>query len=642
MVTLLNVVVIGGFLLGMMAVVYRASIRSVEGQKKVQLLIDYEARQQSLLRSLVTLTPQFAANTMMDNSSGDASATFAGMFTTAGNMAKLGEVLTAQERIDMGFGGMRSGNKGDAGAAYNITDFIGGGLATVASGVRGGVQPAGYPPVMGFAGANNTGVAPELSSNATYVGTGIASRGGLVDFAMLTYPDIHFGYKNPGANFITRQNWWQLYVHPRRADLATVGLGTAGMAMNQSRYEYILSVYEIPSQLAISAAAFIDIGTNVTVADTVGAGNDVVVQGNVFAKGANVAQGAIASIATTQGATLAAGTTVGGQALAATQGANAKEVYEAANQAFYPISKASDYARSLFVPINPGFAFFDRFANVAAGTNMYSADTWYDYSRGCNQCVMRLDVVETDLAGNPITLQYSTAGGAFGTFICKGTSTFRGGAFVEWPDVGDLDFNTFPFESTLNNAGTAALAIHLDRIEAWLQTVDGGAVALANIPDYDSIVINADDTIVGGNAVAPTQNVSPVTVQLYGGDDLSGFTNGFSIVSSYELEILDNFNNTPVTPGGTDYPPTSIFAPVVRYGVGGAVGTVGTVNVVGGISSLNTTSTANTRVDIFQFEDLEGGAVGNVTAELDTINTLDQLPPVNMMNWLVVIQKQGM
>lgn len=630
MVTLLNVVVIGGFLLGIMAVAYRSSIRALEGQKKVQLLIDYEARQQSLLRSIVTLTPQYAANTMMDDSNGDASASFAGMFTTAGSMAKLGQVLTAAEVTAMGFGAHRNGNTGNVTTGYNVTDFIGGGLANVPSGL-GSTQQTGYPNVMAdrsvTATANST-VAPLITHDGVYDGLSTARTPG--DFALLTYPDIHFGYKNPGDPFITRQNWWQLYVHPRAADIAAVGLGAT--TMNDSRFEYVLSVFEIPSQLAVSSSAFLDIG------NIGGTGFDdtkITVAGNLYAKKANVTSGAFDGIATTEGATLSGGATVGGQ-----DGAGDRATYEAANTNFYPISKASDYARSMFVPINPGFEFFDRFANASTGNNRLSADSWYDYSRGANQCAIQIDVIETEGAGDQTPTALRFTNGAYSTLICKASSAFRsGGSFVNWPENDAVDPD-FPFVVSASAGGDPSLIVYLDRFEAWLQTADGGNVSVASLPNCHSIVVNADYNQT--DVATPALGNSPITVQIMGCDDLSSFDEGFSIVTNYNLEILDDFNQEPVTAGGTDYPPTSIFAPQVTYGFGATAGSaLSRIKVTGSLASMNT---GNNAVELFQLQNAAGtdAAVAETYAELTAINTLDELPPVNMMNWLIVIQKQGM
>lgn len=618
-VTILNVVIIGGFMLTLMAIAYRASIRSLEGQKKVQLQIDYDAREQAFLRSVVTLAPVYAANTMRNQSNGDAKATFAGLYGTAASWANLEDARAADAKTSLDFSALSNGNTGNinnGGAGINdARDYVGHSddSGQAAGYTRSALRDADYGNVpklndrSGLATARSKS-SPLITSDATYGATG-TGVGDPRDFNLIPYPDIHFGYGTPGTNFIARQNWWQLYMHANKVDGALTGVG-----VHES--EYILSIYEIPAQLAISSSTFTNLGSSSWDSTKVN------ITGPVYAKKANVTGAVVDGIATTEGVSGILGGTAQGMT---------REAYEAANPTtFYPISKASDYARSLFLPINTGLEFFDAFASTDTAynsANRLSRESWNSYSRGCHQCVMKLTVTETAGGSGGIqtpiefTFTYKTSSGTENTITVS-----KAGAGILWPDADDGEF---PFISEVAD-NRSGIAIYLDRIASWLTDASQPAIdfTLSN-----SLVVNADytQTTVDKPAFPSTSNDTCVIVR--GCEDLTQFTNGFSLVTNYPLYLLEDFNQVQIS--GVD-PATSLFAPEIRYGTGDSSRLV---VFTGQAGNLSTSGNAVELLDMKGSGDV-GNVSGSVSATLKPILTLAELPPVNVMNWLVVVQKK--
>lgn len=657
LVTVINTVVISGFCLALMAMAFRASIRSLEAQKKVQLQIDYEQREQAFLRAVVGLAPAYAANTMMSGANANAANTsFNSLFTEAGGYAKMDTALSPAVRAalvaaDPELGAPITANTGDT-ARSTTASYVAGNVGGIAGRMQSYTAPGtavgGTYPVqmatLGAANANATMDYPILSSDYRY---GVLSGGlGSADYYSDTvlYPDIHFGYANPGQPFIARHHWWQMYLHAQSQDAAVTGVGNLATTSK----EYIVSLYEIPAQLAISSAAFTNLGNNIDVDWD----SEVSVTGRVFAQSANIAAGSnLAGLSTTEGVSAFNGGSVGatGNQVDSTAAAEAtaREVYEATNAGtYYPISKSSDYARSMFLPINPGIDFFDRFADeasVAASNGRLSAEDWFQYSRGCQQCVMKLDIVDTNGVGDQtptdMDFTYSTAGGR--------TRTINFSSAVPTPaGFEPLDPVTFadnyaaqglelPFEVARTNDNRPGVHVYLDRLVAYLMHVEGeGAFTLFS--RNHSLVVNPDYNALNGNVLKPgfPSNVGDIGLVLKGCNDLTAFPNGFSLVTNLRLYLNENLNQVGYAAG--TFPPLSIFAPEQRFG---STSALRYVRLNGSLGSL---SQSGAGVDIANIRAIGNNAAtaGQLSANLKPIGSLAELPPVNMMNWLVVVSKK--
>jgi hypothetical protein len=637
-VTLVSTVVICAFLLTLATIQYRAAIRNLEGQKSTQLSIDYAAREQAFLRSVVTLTPAYAANTMANGSNGgatDTNASFASMYNEAIGWsdvwARDAQTETALQQWSANY---RNGNTGDTNqtTAPTVRDFIG---AVTASGATDGDLAAGYTPSAALnvqrtgqnypvTFTNARGSSDTLSTSYPLLSSDLevtTNAGFGFDYSATTpYPDIHFGYGTPGQDFIARHNWWQLFLHPQSRDAAATGQNNG---FNNS--EWVLSLYEVPAQLAISSAAFTNIG-QINGTDW---SDSITVTGNIYAKEADLQGSTIDGLATTKGATITAGNVSG-------QGnfnqANI-DAFEAANpQAFFPISQASDFARSLFLPINPGAEFFDLYAAANPAANLrLSAQSWIEYSRGCRQCVMQAIVTATEESDGGVGQTPTVVRLTYLT-DANGNTAFYDFTGAELPNAST---GVEPFYISTNstvNGNVPTLAVDVGALLDWLDSDTGGNLDAAGVRRNKSLVVNADYTVNGITEPDPDPSTAPVVVELAGADDLSAVDEGFSLVTNYPLFILSDVNTVQV---GANFPPLSLFAPSIRYG---QTGDSRTVTLTGAVASLRQTGAA----DVLDLKATDNNAAVNaqIVADLRPITDIAQLPPVNLMNWLVVVQKK--
>ena len=358
-----------------------------------------------------------------------------------------------------------------------------------------------------------------------------------------------------------------------------------------------------------------------------------------------------------------------------------------------PISLASESGKAAFVPISRGADYFDRFAHTTE-TLTLSPTTWNSYSVGAMQCAMTLDITKCVSAsdrtptemkftylknGNRQTLtmplntglttnlptgyifsgsENSTASfatpvdvayGANGFFYYKnnisGTIRFDNATFGD-PIVGTLKSGYFrpqyPFGIKNLPNGKICVAVYPERLAKFLALLGGDTPAVNN-----SIAINVDYV----NNVNLTKPSIPCTVNDYGVilqecGNLSSFTTGFSLVTNLRLHIGDDFNIVAITPpagytppgGKPFYPPCSLFAPERRYGVEidpfgvditGQVGSVAAENIVNPIHPLDATGVSGSRL-----------AAKDIKINLSPILHPAELPPITMMNWLILIEEK--
>jgi hypothetical protein len=226
---------------------------------------------------------------------------------------------------------------------------------------------------------------------------------------VIPYPDIRFGYSAPGQPFVAKRNWWafsmQIAENDQLLDSFMRGDG------NANERDFIVSIYEIPSQLAISAEAFTKLGTHADGTPWQHAN----IEGGIYSTRAQVESGMhIDRLSARRGLTLGGDVTVGENQLGGnpfTPGV--REQFEVTNGVFMPVTMASESGRAAFVPINRGKDYFDRFAH-AAETSVLSTTTWNNYSVGALQCAMRLDVTavrsSTDPTPSALRFQYFKGG----------------------------------------------------------------------------------------------------------------------------------------------------------------------------------------------------------------------------------------
>ncbi|MEI6673653.1 MAG: hypothetical protein WCO57_00590 [Verrucomicrobiota bacterium] len=696
----LLVLSMGCLLTLLMVFAYRHAIAAHCAQTTVQLQVDYGEKEEAILRSIVAIVPNRAIRAMQSQSNASTTNSnplrWENIFTEALDLANARQSISTQLLTSLGSSNTLKGNSGDASltSASSIFKALGTETGFTSVGINRSLG-TGYPvPLTCNNSTDSTRdkTWPIISSTKVY-GTLAQSGVGLPvatypNINLITYPNINFGYARPGQPFVAKRNWWGFSV-----DLSEPDSATSKAVL--SRRNLVLSIYEIPSQLAISASSFMELGQHASG----GAWQDITISGGVFTGRATVdGSTALSALATRHGTSLSSSATVGGQSFTAdpfTPGV--REGYQLSTQGdyFFPVSLASESGRAAFIPINRGADYFDRFTH-ASETSVLSSTTWNNYSIGALQCAMRLDITQAVDASNktPTALRFSyfkagvrndltiplAAGVATGSpigylYACEENSTYNFGTTVvdlaygkngtyayQTGMTGSIIFNnarfgdplvgtvksgyfkpSYPFEIKSLPAGNTCIAIYPKRFPAFLTALGADSTAVNS-----SLVVNVDYTAATGSVLLTKPSI-PCTDLDYGlilqeCNDLTAFTKGFSLVTNLRLYIGDDFNvvaTTPpsgYTPTGLYYPPCSIFAPEKRYGVDKDPFGVSLSGQIGSLAS----DTNTDPVRPLDTKMLSGNtlAASRIHANLRPITHPADLPPISMMNWLVLLEER--
>ena len=708
-ISILTVLVISIFMLLLMVFAYNRALDVHAIQADIQLSEDYQEKEEATLRAIVSLLPNRAIQAMRaDFNTSDAvrdPIKFESIFRDALTVSNSEQSISPALLATMNLGTTFSGNTGDTIVA-DVDRVFGdaGDTVFVTPGVEVdlGVR---YPPSLDLDGAAipNDEIYPLITSRAVY-GTRFdnypdpdaihLSSNPYSEYNRIRYPNINFGYSTPGSPFLAKRNWWAF-----KMDLAGQDSGVTGLSGRPAR-NYVLSLYEIPSQLPISSNSFVAIGQH---ADG-SAWTNTTISGNVFAGKAQVEGNTdLDGLASRRSIELSGGTTIGGQNLGLDPMApGVREDYRLTQNAdFFPVSKASDSGKAAFVPIDRGIKYFDRFSVVQDETNALSPTTWSNYSIGAMECAMQLDVTAKNAGGQPIQIRFRYFDSGVRREIVKNkgqewalpnqpplgysdvadenqTVTFDtphnlvyglNGSYAYLNNVtGTITFDNDTFGDPLMGTRKRGYARAVSDGDSELSpfnfqelpnTTDCIAVLPESIPQFLGL-LGADSTDINSSLAV---NVDYVTnnsldqtdidnwgVILASCADLRGFTKGFSIVTNMTLYIGDDFNvfetTSPsgyVPPSGKFYPPCSIFTPEKRFGVEFDPYSVEISGQVGSVYEDDDTTTANQpdAVRLLDAKAVSGGTMSNANTRvnLSTLSHPDELPPIIMKNWLVVIEE---
>ncbi len=700
-ISLLTVLTISIFMLTMMIFAYKRADLARDVQATVQAQTDYREKEEMILRSIVSLTPNRAILAMQDGSNSSPARrdplSFQSIFTEALAQANARQSIPQELLTQMAIPAHLSGNTGDSTLANVAAIFrpIGASAGIVSGGLNRDLG-AGFPPALNSAfplPADDS--FPIVSSEKAY---GILAQGrvGLPTATyralnVVPYPQINFGYSAPGMPFVAKRNWWAFSMSLARNDDAVTGFARADR-------DFVLSLYEIPSQLPISASSYMALGTHATGEAW---GNQIAIAGNVFAGRADV-QGSTAlagALATRRGSVLSQNSTVGGQNfLVDPLGPGVRETFRLTQGNFFPVSLASESGKAAFVPINRGAAYYDRFSHNQNEANSISATTWNNYSIGALQCAMTLDITESVGANGtrPVALRFTyllpngnraveniaySGGSATGLGIGftqsvaeNNTAVFNnpvdvaygaGNSYYYKNNVTGpvlFDNQTFgdpiadtpkhgyyriraPFEiRQLPVSGQYCVAVYPERFRDFLATLQADGLDVNH-----SLAVNVDYVNNPGLA----QPAIPCTNTDYGlileeAENLTSFTRGFSLVTNLRLYIGSDFNDVPATPpagyvppnGRPFYPPCSVFSPERRFGVAEDPLSIEVTGQVGSTASDDPTAPPVRPLDATTGVANAAMAAGQITMNLSAIDHPAELPPITMMNWLILLEEK--
>ncbi|MGB1874216.1 MAG: hypothetical protein ACPH5P_02210 [Akkermansiaceae bacterium] len=649
---------VGIALLILLISMYENTVQAHAVQKNSLLKNDYQQREDAFLRALTNIIPNRAILCMQDNSmdaSIQESLKWQSIINEALVLSNSRQALSADVASLLGVANARSGNNTDSNLEQNTIINALNAEAAASGAITSGTNLSAtseYPPPLecsATAHLDDT-LYPIISLEKKY---GSSAEGWVQapvsDFPLynlIDAPELHFNYQN-GDTIIAKHNWWAFEMSFASQDASMTKVITR-------KKKYLVSLYEIPSQLPISASAFTTFGTHSDGTEWA----NVSLQGSIFAEKVKT-EGTFSTdaIAARKGVELSSATIISGSLTGSETGANpfasnARELSETAGNVF-PISSSSDGGRVCFVPINRGLDFYDRWTGdpdqESASSNAVSPTSWDYYSIGAKQCAMHLDVIDvvsgTDQTPMAIRFSYwkdagddGVAGNLERVFVTF--SKNPEGTEQLWPSALDPGGDTFPFHIDISYSGRPCIAIYGERLANWLINDNAAPLDINH-----SIAVNVDHI---NNVEIPKppfpSEVGDLAVMFMDAKNLTTFTDGFSLVTNMRLIFTDDINITPTTapaglvlPAGEDfYPPVSFFAPEKRFGDSGIALKI---DLDGQLGSL-----AKDNVDPVRIADLKSGYADqivpeNITANLKTINHPAALPPVNMMNWMVVIRE---
>lgn len=641
-------------LLASLVFLMRRGIASQETQSRVQLRADYRQREDSLVRALLTIVPNKAIGCMQEHSASNHQLyLWDTIFTEAIAYSNSSEQLSPAMKSALGLSSARNSNSGDKDITSSqlFLPIVSGADTMLAGNTRSasilsGEAIAGkLPPMLG--GANNV-----LVKDLKYP---IISRSKVLEkndstgqyqldaaayplYNLMKFPNIRFGFASPGDYVVGKRNWWAFAVEYGNGS----GLGTV-------RKNYVLSIYELPNQLPISASAETTVGSY---ADGTNWGAGINVTGSVFADRLNT-EGAFNfdRLLGRQGVTIGNATTLNGQSIPGNfDDLGVRETLAAhRNSHILPVAVASNAGKIAFISLKRGEDFYTEASS--ATVNTISDTTWDDYTRGPNQCAMKVYVTKMkDINSQEpleIEVQYLKANGStqvkklkrYATKQSPKPNDYWPTEKVGWESEGG---NLIPFQTEEDNGSTRpSLTIYPARMSAWLQSIGAGSVTLNN-----SIYVTtrpSSDPVTVRQASYPSVAGDPAVI-LRDCSDLSPYTKGFALVSNLRCYLAGDVNQQSISappgaglpPGELYYPPFAIFTPEYRIGTGAAATAV---NFTGQVGSVGSTDGSAFRPLDFKSGASDAVTANKISAQLETLKSPAELPPIFNMNWLLTVEE---
>jgi len=448
-------------------------------------------------------------------------------------------------------------------------------------------------------------------------------------WAQLTYPNIRFGYKQLGTQpenlFVARRVWWRIPVVYQTAQ-QTVEDQAGVNRYPSAPANYVLSVYEIPSQLPISGNANLQIG-----ADSGGTawGNNISVTGSISGNQIQLSGGTYSGVSSRQQVNVVNPATVGGVAYSDSAfdqpGTREQMALTQTPGAAAPVSVAGNDGKVLLVPVMPGNDFY--MAAPGAPTH------WDLYARPYYKCRIRVII-----SGTNSTIIYSpnqtpttnTAAGAITVqIIVLPDPSSRPDRILGFPDSAATTNQTF----TQTSIAAGGLPAYMNYTSTGAGDRNILVIDVRNMVNALGSPAQLYSIYIGSNPTTEPDTPSTASdpgVAITDTNDLHTFTSGLSIVTNQTLYLLDEFNQVaPV--------PTSLYAPQIRYGISAInlqVNLTGQVAVVG--------APGPTPVNPLSFTSGNGGSIGssNTTATLTEVTDPTKVPPITALNLLFTIEKE--
>ncbi len=618
-----------------LTMLFKSALMNRDQASKSQLRVDYRQREEVLLRALVATFPGRAMECMKANYAEGAKHSWSTIFADAVALSASSRRLSPEALQSLGLVGKLSGDVGDHDST-EVQSWI-----TSLTGEPGRVTPGTTSYADVFSLPALAGKVPPLLDADTAMQTADAQRpivtplkhygtqvpGLLADvsvhpvYNLIPYPNIRFGYAAPGEPFVAKRNWWAF----------TVNYGNGN---NTVARHYVLSLYEIPSQMPIEAATFAAIGAHQD--GTAWNADTVNIEGSVYAARMSVAGSSYGAerLAGRSGIEMTSALDLGGVTMGSDFDALGERERLQAEQGtdVLPVSLSANSGRLTFLPLPTGSNYLQR---SPPGTTLNSFE---DYIAGGQQCVITVEATEMvsyeDQTPTSIRVRFPNPAGGINEVVLQRGSN--------WPTIFEPGGNEIPFQTELTNSNRSCLTFHPSLLGAWLQSQGADGVAVNN-----SLHFGVDPSLdpVNVRVVSNPPAIEDMCVIIRQGKDLNNYTAGLSIVAPLRVYVGDDLNAVPAATApagsglvdGTDfYPPLSIYAAELR------VGTTGFNRPIEHHGQLGSLATSGTTV--WQPLEMKSGSddavhTDSISADLKPLRSPAELPPVHPMNWLVVIEE---
>lgn len=617
-----------------LTMLFKGTLMNRDQASKSQLRVDYRQREEALLHALIASFPGRAMDCMKADYAEGTDYAWNNIFAEAVTLSAASQRLSPEILQSLNLAGKFSGDVGDH-ASSEVQSWI-----TSLTGEPGRVTPGTTAYASVFALPAFAGKVPPLLEVGAALQTADALRpivtplkrypvqlpDLLADvtahpvYNLIPYPNIRFGYAAPGEPFVAKRNWWAFTVN--------YGSSTSTVARH-----YVLSLYEIPSQMPIEAATFAAIGTHQD--GTAWNVDTVSIQGSVYAASMSVAGAYGASrLAGRSGIEMTtdldlSGVTVGSDfdALGERERLQAEHGSEV-----LPIALSANSGRLAFLPLPTGSGYLHR---SPSGTTL---NAFEDYTAGGQHCRITVEAIAMvsfeDQTPTSIRVSFpNLAGGTSEVVLERGSN---------WPTIFESGGADIPFQTELTNSNRSCLTFYPSLLNAWLLARNAGSVATNN-----SLHFGVDSSLdpINVRIVSDPPVLEDMCVIIRQGKDLTNYTAGLSIVAPLRVYVGDDLNAIPAAslPAGSGlaagtefYPPLSIYASELRVGTTGFNRPIEHHGQLGSLASSGAT--------VWQPLDMKSGSddavhSDSITAELKPLRSPAELPPVHPMNWLVVIEE---
>ena len=627
-----------------------AARRGQDAARLASIKVDIANREDVLMRALL----QETATGMLPGTDGVSGPmlTWNAIMTNTTALVGATSYVASAEVTALGLGGIIHGNPADSNQGLGLfagylgqeTPFGGtSGLANLVPVYNGAVQP----PLMNWsANPSLSSVTAVTTPQEFFLGSLNTPGTPLVQstghrWAQLNYPPVRFGYKRPGDLFITRRVWWRIPLVYQMAQ------PQPELASSQARFQgaaasYVLSVYEIPSQLPISGNANLQIGQTGAGAGGVGPGTqwasgNVTLAGSVYGGQVQLYGGTYTgAISSHSQVNINNQATVAGETFADNTFDNLG-VRETKDQARLigaapgatpntaPVSVAGNDGKVLLVPVLSGNQFF-----MAAPND--NPTNWDLYARPYYRCGVRIQINSFDAtlvdpnqpnSGNlSVTVRYRTNIGGGPDAILGVSNQSSGWTSVTYScGTGAPAGLAFGTQSFMHYTSTSSGVGDLNILVVDLSQLASG-LGLAPSELY-SVYIGTDPTVL------PSPDTG-IAAGISGGKDLHFFTSGLSVLSKGRLYFTDAFNQTlPIAAA-------SVYAPQIRFGMTAVNPQLNLTGQLAGVASgltqvnpVSFTSGKNTQVSL-----------SATHAALSEATAPTAIPPITMLNLLFTIEKE--